>query len=370
MAALLCAVGLSASAWFHTPNWSNADSLFYQAMSLEASGTSAQSARREVFDSALARPAIAREPSVAKRAWQEFERQFFRRRWLVPAFAAALRPLAGKRSLPDAAIVGYVLFGVALCSLLAMRFAALPSILVTVLVLALGPMHDWGARPMTDSWGLALSLAAIGCALLTFARGRRWIAAWIVALVALSFTRDLAPVPLCAVAWLALADRDAARVRLGAILVATGIVATLPAYLLFGGSLRLTLASIIAGFEVPSHAHSTWAYVAHHYPHLLAETVKGDLHYMLFHPLVGLTVAVGSIALFALPARRGALWLAMRGATLGWLIVFVLDPVYTGFRYELGLLPGAAVGLCELLECLDSRYFRGRVARPGFSAAR
>ncbi len=365
LVALLCAAGLSASAWFDAPNWRNADSLFYEAMSLEVGGTSAHAARREVFESALSRPAIVREPSVAKPGWETFEGQFFRRRWLVPTLAAVIRRPAGTRALPDAAIVGYLLFGTMLCLLLASQFGALPSLASTVLVLALGPTHDWGTRPLTDSWGLALSVAAIGSALLVLGEGqeqelgherergrRRWLAAWVATMLALSFTRDLALIPLCAVGWLLCADRDATRLRIGCVLCASGVLVTLPAYLIFGSSLRMTLASVMAGFEVPTPAHSTWSYVASHYPHLFFETVKTDLHYMLLQPVVGLTVGIGLIALFALPARRSALWLAMRGAALGWLLVFALDPAYTGFRYELGLLAPAAVGVCALLEYL------------------
>jgi hypothetical protein len=362
LAALLCAGCLSASAWFDAPNWSNADSLFYQVMSLEVTGTSAHVAQREVFDSPLARSAIIQEPSVAESSWQAFEGQFFRRRWLVPTLAAAIRPLAGTRALSDAAIMGYLLCGVMLYLLLASRFATLPSLATTVLMLALAPMHNWGTRPMTDSWGLALSVAAIGSALLVFTRGRRWLAAWIVTMLALSFTRDLALIPLCAVLWLVFGDRSATRLRLGAILGASGILVTLPAYLIFGASLRMTLASIMAGFAIPTPAHSTWTYVARHYPHLFLGTVKADIHYMLFHPLFGLTVGIGLIALFALPARGGALWLAMRGAILGWLLVFALDPVYTGFRYELGLLPPAAVGVCGLVERFGGKHVRSAEA--------
>jgi hypothetical protein len=361
--ALACAALLSLSAWSHTPNWSNADSLFYQAMSLEVEGVSAHAARAGVFDSALARPAIVQEPSVAKPSWQAFESQFFRRRWLVPALASAIRPLAGERALPDVAIVGYLLFGVALCLLLASRFAVALSLAAVVLCLALGPTRDWGVRPMTDSWGLALSVAAICSALVVLARGHRWLPLWIATMLALSFTRDLALVPLGALVWLIYRDRDSTRRHAARVLALTGLLATIPAYLLFGASLRLTLASVIDGFEIPSPAHSTWTYVAEHYPHLFFGTVKADLHYAAHHPLVGLTVGVG---LFALPANRDTLILSMRGAALGWLIVFAIDPVYTGFRYELTVLAPAAVGLCALVEHVRSRYARQRSASaPG-----
>jgi hypothetical protein len=60
----------------------------------------------------------------------------------------------------------------------------------------------------------------------------------------------------------------------------------------------------------------------------------------------------------------------MRGAAFGWLIVFAIDPVYTGFRYELTLLPAVAVGLCSLLEHVGRRYAHQRSASaPAIAAA-
>jgi len=369
LGALSCALALSLSAWSHMPNWSNADSLFYQAMSLEVDGVSAHTARTRVFDGTLARPAIIQEPSVAEPRWQAFESQFFRRRWLVPALAAAIRPLAGERSLPDVAIFGYLLFGVALSLLLASRFAVALSLGAVALCLALEPTRDWALRPMTDSWGLVLLTAAISSALVVLARGRKWLALWIAIMLALSFTRDLAIIPLAGLVGLMLADRDQTRRRSALILALTGVLATIPAYLLFGASLRLTLASIIAGFEIPSPAHATWSYVAAHYPSLFFGTVKSDLHYAAFHPVVGLTTAIGLLALFIIPAKQDALILLMRGAAFGWLIVFAIDPVYTGWRYELTLLPSAAVGLCSLLEYVARWYGRQRsVTTPAIAA--
>jgi hypothetical protein len=336
-------------------------------MSLEVRGASAQAAQQEVFHSALARPAIAQEPSVAKPSWQSFERQFFRRRWLVPVLAASIAPLAGLRALPDVAIVGYLLFGLALCMLLASSYGAALSLPASALCLALAPMRDWGLRPMTDSWGLALTVAAIGFALLTCGRSYRWLPAWLVTMIALSFTRDLALIPLAALAWLALASRETAVRRRVLVTAVGGVIVTFPPYLLFGASLRLTLASIIAGFEIPSRAHATWSYIAAHYPSLVYQTIKFDFHYMVSNPTVGLSVMLGLIALFAVPARGKWLVLAMRGATVGWLVVFAVDPVVTGFRYELGLLAPVAVGLCSLADHLlsaraDRRSLRAKEA--------
>jgi hypothetical protein len=360
--ALACGGALSFSAWSNAPNWSNADSLFYQSMSLELDGTSAQAARATVFGSPLARPAIAQEPSVAGPRWQSFESQFSRRRWLVPALTAAVRPIFGERALPDVAIIGYLLFGVALFLLLASRFAIVTSLGTVALCLALGPVRDWGLRPMTDSWGLALSVMAILSISVVMARGRKWLPLWIAIMLALSFTRDLALIPLAGLVWLMLADRDQTRRRSALFLACTGVLATIPAYLLFGASLRLTLAFQINGFEIPSAAHATWSYVAAHYPSLFFGTVKGDLHYAAHHPVVGLTIAIGLLALFTIPAKRDTLILIMRGAAFGWLVLFALDPDFSGFRYELTILPSVAVGLCLLAENAARWYAHQRSA--------
>jgi hypothetical protein len=90
---------------------------------------------------------------------------------------------------------------------------------------------------------------------------------------------------------------------------------------------------------------------------------------MVSTPMVGVTVVVGLISLFAIPARRDRLVLAMRGATLGWLLVFLLDPVVTGFRYELGLLPPVAVGLCALVWYGAARYAQRRSLARAVSVA-
>lgn len=361
--ALALAVALSLSAWSSTPNWSNADSLYYQSMSLELEGTPAQAARDEVFGSTLARAAIRNEPSVANHRWQTYEAQFSRRRWLVPALTAAVRPAAGARALPDVAIAGYLLFGLALFLLLASRFPIVPSVVAMGLCLALGPTRDWGLRPMTDSWGLALSAIAILASLVVLAHSRRWLPLWIAAMLALSFTRDLALIPLAGLAWLIYRNRDPGRRSSALVMILTGILATIPAYLLFGAALRSTLAFQINDFEIPSAAHSTWGYIATHYPSLFWSTAKGDVHYAFVgHPVVGLSFAVGVVALFAVPAKGDTLILVMRGAALGWLVVFVLDPDFTVFRYELTLLPSVAAGLCALAEHVVEGRGRRRTA--------
>ena len=127
-------------------------------------------------------------------------------------------------------------------------------------------------------------------------------------------------------------------------MILAGVLVTLPAYLLFGASLRNTLAFQMNGFEIP---HRGTRHVGLHrrpLPALAWSTTKSDLRYAFVeHPAVGLSLAVGLLSLFALPAEGDALMLyVMRGAALGCLVVFALDPDFSGFRYELTFLPSAA----------------------------
>jgi hypothetical protein len=360
--ALLCAGVISVKDWTSSPNWSNADSLFYQAMSLQVSGSTAQTARDRVFDSSLSRPAIAQQPNVADAHWRGFEAQFFLRRWVVPAMAAVIRPDAGQRALPDVAIVGYLAFAAVLAALLASRFGLIATLPAALLCLDLGPVRDWATRPMTDSWGLVFAVGAVLAALLVLRRGKPWLLAWVAMMAALSFTRDLALAPLAAVLWLGFRRPDRESRRTALIMIVSGAIVTIPAYVLFGAPLRLTLASVIDNFRDPTPAHATWSYVAHHYLSFTATTIKADVSYAIHHPFVGLTLVVGLIPLFVLTSRRDPLILMMRGWALGWPILFLVNPVYSGFRYEIAILPAAAVGICMLIEDLTTRVRRQRAA--------
>jgi hypothetical protein len=246
------------------------------------SGTSAQAARQRVFDSPLSRPANAQQHNVGSPHWRSFQAQFFRRRWVVPAMAAAIRPEAGQRALPDVAIVGYLAFAAVLAALLASRFGLVASIPAAVLCLALGPVRDWATRPMTDSWGLVFSVGAVLAALLVLRRG--------------------------------------------------------------------------------------WSYVAHHYVSFSATTIKADVSYAVHHPAAGLTLLAGLVPFFLIRSGRDPLTLMMRGWALGWPILFLINPVYSGFRYEIAILPAAAVGLCMFIEWLGDRVARRQVGVVGREA--
>src|SRR4051812_49294410 len=102
LAIALFALASSASHWSDPVPWTDSDSLYYQAQVLELRGASAQDARRTVFTGPLsaslrkidlARPVARRTWSTER--WHETTWRFFRRRWLVPAMAAAIYPIAG-----------------------------------------------------------------------------------------------------------------------------------------------------------------------------------------------------------------------------------------------------------------------------------
>lgn len=224
-----------------------------------------------------------------------------------------------------------------------------------MLCVALGPVRDWATRPMTDSWGLVFGVGAVLAALLVLQRGKPWLLLWLAMMAALSFTRDLALAPLAAVLWLMLREPDRASRRASLTMLISGAIVTIPAYLLFGAPLRLTLASVINDFRDPPPAQATWSYVAHHYLSFTATTIKADISYAVHHPLVGLTLVAGLIPLFLLRSRRDPLILMMRGWALGWPILFLVNPVYSGFRYEIAILPSAAVGVCMLIDFLVTR---------------
>jgi hypothetical protein len=211
---------------------------------------------------------------------------------------------------------------------------------------------------MTDSWGLVFAVGAVLAALLVLRRGRPWLLLWAAMMAALSFTRDLALAPLAAVLWLAVREPGRESRRNSVLMLLSGAVVTIPAYVLFGAPLRLTLASVIDDFRDPPPARATWSYVAHHYVSFTTATIKADLTYAVQHPFVGLTLVAGLIPLFLLRARRDPLILMMRGWALGWPILFLINPVYSGFRYEMAIFPAAAVGLCLLIEELTWRVLR------------
>jgi hypothetical protein len=119
---------------------------------------------------------------------------------------------------------------------------------------------------------------------------------------------------------------------------------------------------VLDHFRDPPPAQATWGYIVHHYAWFAYSTIKVDVLYALHHPDVGLTLVAGLIPLFLIRSRRDPLILLMRGWALGWPILFLVNPVYSGFRYEMAIFPAAAVGICMLIEYLVGWLGRRRGA--------
>ena len=166
---LLAAVAaLSLARQWNGPVLWDPDSLMYQSQTLELRGTDAQTARHELFFGPLgarARSLDADEPGEPRRVtdprWVDFASQYYRRRWLLPALAAASYPVLGQESLRTWSLLGYVAVAPLLFLLLRRRFGAGTSFAVALGALALAPLRDWSVIPLTDSWGVALMLAAL-----------------------------------------------------------------------------------------------------------------------------------------------------------------------------------------------------------------
>jgi hypothetical protein len=183
-------------------------------------------------------------------------------------------------------------------------------------------------------------------------RGPRWLALWVVAIAALSITRDATAILVPAVLWLLIAqwpDRPARRVNLQ--LLGTGIAAALPAFLLGGTPVRDQLAYVITGYKIPDD--SSWGFVAAHYMSQLWITIKKDLSYPTdFSPPVaaalyaGLAVAAAAVVVVALHrTRRDPYFTLAKGAIPGCILLLLLANNPQAYRLELVFVPVAAIGL-------------------------
>jgi hypothetical protein len=274
-----------------------------------------------------------------------YSAQFYRRRWLVPLMAAAIYPAAGNRSLLYVSIAGYVLAGLLLFALMRRRFSDGVSVLVSIACLLLPPVRTFAGLPLTDSWGLALEIGALIAALAALERGGRWIAVWVLTMVALSFTRDSTVVLFAAVGWAVLVTRT----RRSMVVLAGGVAASLPALVLFGAPLERQMAYVIQGFHPPTVV--SWSYVISHYPATLGSFLREDAHYpqTLAYPAVWYAIGAAVVAavgyMFIAGPWRDPFFMLSRGAFIGAVAVVALLPNYTGLRLELVFVPVVAAGL-------------------------
>jgi hypothetical protein len=356
IAVLLVALGLviSAQYWGGSINWSP-DSLFYEAQKLEVQGKDRSRALNLVLHSSIAAMVKRENRRARSDEWIRYTSRFYRGRWTTPAAAAALDPVAGEHSLEVVSLLGYVVLGPLLYLLLRRRFDARVSAAATAACLVLPPVWKYAGSPLTDSWGLSLLVAGLLSA--TLARHRRlpWLALWMGVVLVLSFTREVTIVLLIAVGWLALHERSRSRIYL----LATGLVAWLPALLLGSVPTKDGLAYVLSGFNIP--ADDSWGFILREYPHQLAAVARQDLTYPLHTAVPVLALAVGLIVfatlvfLFHRSAGGDPFVQLHRGAAIGGVVTILVSVNYTDLRLELVFVPAMAVGLALIIDRLLHR---------------
>lgn len=347
---LLAGLCLAAPFALSQPRWYT-DSLYYEAQKLELMGAPQEAALAEVFDGELAAPLRGKLPAGQRRA--EYA-EFYRRRWVVPGVAAGLDPVFGVNSLRNASLLGWAVLLPLLFLLLRRRFSLQASIVAGGATMLLPPLLMWAPAPLVDSWGLSMLVAGLLCALLA-REDRRWLPAWILVVLVGSFTRDVGLVLVGASGWLALRERS----RRVALIAGTGLLASIPAPLLFSAPLKQNLAYLVNGFNLPS-GETSWGWILDRYPGAVLDTVADDLAYP-FHVAMPYSLLA---FLFAIPVLTG-LWLLLRAgrdplltmlraAAVAAAATVLLSPNYTGLRLELAFVPAIAAGFALLAERFDA----------------
>ncbi len=344
--------------FWESPQW-NPDALFYQAQIHELQGEGRFQALDRVFASELANRERTREshfpPSeqrIANPRWVDYSSRFYRRRWTVPLLAEAISPVGGTDSLEYISLIGFALIAPLAYLLLRARFPPLISAVSAGFCALLPPLLALAPHPNTDTWGLALLIAALIAALRVHARGARWLPLWILLILVLSFTRDETIIALTAVAWLALRKRS--RVMLGA--TASGIAASIAAPLLFSSPIKENLAYVLNDYRIPAHA--TWSSIFSRYPSALGTLIKLDFRYPVETAVpvlafaMGIVVVAGFVMLLARRREGSALATLARGSLFGAVLTILVSVNYTAMRLELVFVPAVAVGVALVLEWL------------------
>ncbi len=362
-----------ASHWTGPISWET-DALFYQAKSEEITGTDAATARQQVFGGPLSdyeRQLEVEAPDEPRRvsnpAWVEYSSGFYARRLVLPALAAALKPVFGIRALQILSLLGFVLVPALLFGLLRRRLPFAIAGAVAAAVILWPPLRAWSVFPLTDSSGLALLIASLICAVLVSERGRRWLLPWFGSVLALAFTRDIAFIPVVAALCLLAVRRD----RRSAALVGSGIAATLPSLFVHGVSESQSLAYVFANHTIPTD--TAWGAVLADYPGNLGHMLGRYLDYAVASPQVVLLALGGLVAAFALAPRRDSLTILLWGTFPAYLLLMAIGPAFSSFRYELVLVPLIAFGYGQLAERIavrireerSRRHRRGSPLRPG-----
>jgi hypothetical protein len=357
---------LAAARWTSPVQW-KPDSLFYQAHVYQVRGDSHAVAYRKVFDGPLGAPRRDGEAGlplaqrrVGNPAWVHYSERFYERRWFVPAVAALLSPFYGTDALRVVSLIAYVLLGPALYALVRLRAGRPIAFVVAAGGLLLAPVLFLAGLPLMDVTGITLEAIAAAGVFLALEHGRRWLALWLIALAALSLTRDSTVILGVAALWLALRERSRATV----VLVALGAAAALPAPLLLGAPLREAMAYTFENFYRPGD--SSWGWVLGHYWPSFHTLVRRNITYLHDHPLTGLYIVGGYLALFLVRAKGDRFVRFFRAAAVGSILLDALQPNYTAFRLELTFVPIAAAGLAVALQRVAANLDTGLVRWPAW----
>jgi hypothetical protein len=342
---VLIAVAFSWNHWSAPTQWTP-DGLFYEAQARELTGTSAADARRQAFFGPLAKAASDTSGRLEGGAWVEYAAPFYRRRWVVPAMAATVRPAVGSRALEIVSLLGYVLSGLLVFALARRRFGIALSFAAGAFAIWFPPLRLWAGHPLTDTMGVAAMALAFTAASWALNGRRSRLAVWAASVLLLSFTRDTAVIAVVAAVWFAIAKRS----RRAVALACTAVLSAAPALLLFGAPLRQTMAFTFSDNKIPTD--TSWHYISQQYGTFVRLMINFDFPFRSTAAVTAVLLAV--VALLALrPPGSSALYkfrqaaLALLASFLGVAALFIAplqlatwpDPVPFGILLIAALLP-------------------------------
>lgn len=253
---LVLAVGVwfSWHSWVAQPAWWP-DAVYYEAQSHELTGADAHAERTKLFAGPLGHAIPGRDARLSDPEWIEWASRLYRRRWVVPALDAALRPVAGLRALEVVTLLGYLAAGLVTYLFVRLRARPWPAAAAACAVLWFPPLRETFATPGTDALGLATVGLCLLVATWALSGGRGRLAVWAGSVLLLAFTRDASVIALAAAAGAALVVRSRRSVEL----LAVGAAVAVPITLFTGAPIRDTIAFAFNGRTVPQD--TSWSFI-------------------------------------------------------------------------------------------------------------
>jgi hypothetical protein len=329
------------------------DGLFYQARSLELRGMDRETALARTFRGPLASELRAADPThVGDPAWVSSYAKFYDRRLTVPLAGAALEPVAGDRALLYVSVAGFVAAILALFAFLLLRFPLPVAAAVALAAIFVPALSDHARLPLTDTWGLALQITALACAVLALDRNPRWVVGWTLSILVLGFTRDSTWVLVLAAAFLAFKLRS----RVSYWLAGTALAASLPVMVLIPLPTLELFAAMFNDFHVP--ADPSWRSVATEYPAAIVDLVRSDAGFVRDGAFYSAAYLAGGVALlfaFGRGPRGGPVATLLKAGAVAGVAYVIAVPIFSAFRLDLVLLPMAAFGLGLAVERVAAR---------------